>query len=112
MKEQAIKEIVNTFFREYTTQITLAETGKTPEQLEPKQLKQAMLDHYEEVAQHFHRHAFPRIAEVNGMPIEDIPNDITPDMMRTVCQTEPIFNAMVDAYRQNFLSLLQGYLYH
>ena len=107
-KEQYIRDIVNTFFRDYTKQVTLAETGKTPEQLEPRLLKQAMLEHYEEVATAFHRAVFPKIAEANGLSFNDVPDDITPEMMRTVCVTESLFNIMVETYRQNFFALLQG----
>ena len=115
-KEQYIKDIVNTFFRDYTKQVTLAETGMTPEQLEPRLLKQAMLEHYEEVAAAFHRAVFPKIAEANGLSFSAVPDDITsavpdditPEMMRTVCVTESLFNTMVETYRQNFFALLQG----
>lgn len=107
-KEQYIKDIVNTFFRDYTKQVTLAETGMTPEQLEPRLLKQAMLEHYEEVAAAFHRTVFPKIAEANGLSFSAVPDDITPEMMRTVCVTESLFNTMVETYRQNFFALLQG----
>ena len=107
-KEQYIKDIVNTFFRDYTKQVTLAETGMTPEQLEPRLLKQAMIEHYEEVAAAFHRAVFPKIAEANGLSFSAVPDDITPEMMRTVCVTDSLFNTMVETYRQNFFALLQG----
>ena len=108
IKEQEIIDIVDTFFREYTREITLAGTGKTPEQLQPKIIKQVMLEHYEEIAEAFHRAAYPKIAEINGLPHDIIPEEITPETMRTVCVTETLFNAMADAYRQNFIALLQG----
>lgn len=108
-KEEAIREAVNMFFREYTRRITLSETGKTPEQLEPKMLKQAMLEHYEEVATEFHLAVYPKIAEINGLS-QEIPNKITPDTMRDICVSEALFDVMADAYRQNFMSLLQGRL--
>ena len=108
-KEEAIREVVNLFFLEYTRNIALSETGKMPEQLEPKMLKQAMLEHYEEVANDFHRVVYPKIAEINGLS-QEIPNKITPDTMRDVCVSEALFDVMADAYRQNFISLLQGRL--
>jgi hypothetical protein len=107
-KEENIKDIVNTFFRDYTRQVTLSETGKTPEQLEPRMLKQAMLEHYEEVAAAFHSAVFQKIAAANGLSLSTVPDDITPEMMRTICVTESLFNTMVEAYRQNFFALLQG----
>ena len=70
--------------------------GMTPEQLEPRLLKQAMLEHYEEVAAAFHRAVFPKIAEANGLSFSAVPDDITPEMMRTVCVTESLFNTMVE----------------
>lgn len=108
-KEEAIRESVNMFFREYTRKIALSETGKMPEQLGPKVLKQAMLEHYEEVATEFHLAVYPKIAEINGLS-QEIPNEITPDTMRDICVSEALFDVMADAYRQNFMSLLQGKL--
>jgi len=71
-------------------------------------LKQAMLEHYEEVAAAFHSAVFPKIAAANGLSLNTVQDDITPEMMRTVCVTESLFNTMVETYRQNFFALLQG----
>ena len=45
-KEEAIKDLVNSFFIEFTKETIIKEVGKMPEQLEPKILKQIMFEHY------------------------------------------------------------------
>lgn len=107
-REEEITNVVNEFFHEFTWGITAKETGKTPEMIEPKMLKRVMLEHYEEIADAFHHAAYPRIAAINGIEVPGIPETITPDMMRSACASEELFNAMVEAYRRNFISLLKG----
>jgi len=107
-KEEAIKDLVNSFFIEFTKETIIKEVGKMPEQLEPKILKQIMLEHYEDIANAFHRSVYPQIAAINGIKTNDTTKEITPDMMKSVCMSESLFNTMVDTYRQNFIALLQG----
>ncbi|RUL58911.1 hypothetical protein [Prevotella koreensis] len=107
-KEEAIKDLVNSFFIEFTKETIIKEVGKMPEQLEPKILKQIMLEHYEDIANAFHQSVYPQIAAINGIKTNDTTKEITPDMMKSVCMSETLFNTMVDTYRKNFIALLQG----
>lgn len=107
-KEEEITNLVNGFFREFTRNITMKETGKTPDVIEPKMLKHVMLEHYEEIADAFHQSVYPKIATMNGLKTCDIPETVTPEMMRSACASEELFNTMAETYRRNFIALLQG----
>lgn len=88
-------------------------------ELTPKQVKQMMLEHYEEISRHFFDILFNPLAIIHYDTAEELIAIIqspevasalqTPaDLFRYVCRTDEAHEDMVTEYRRNFASLLSG----
>ena len=84
----------------------------------PQNIKQAMLEHYEEISAHFLDIMFPALARLNypdeKKMQEKLKKEFTDkqaDMaqyLRFACKTDKLYEAMVNEYKRNFNRLLQG----
>ena len=84
----------------------------------PQNIKQAMLEHYEEISAHFLDIMFPALARLNYSDEKKMQEklkkeftDKQADMaqyLRFACKTDKLYEAMVNEYKRNFNRLLQG----
>lgn len=90
-----------------------------PQTVEPRQMKQLLLEHYEEMAQFLYESIFDAIAIVNYPSHEQLeqrlreadPSTLNAmSLMQHVCRTDKLFNLMADEYRRNFYAVLQGHV--
>lgn len=113
--------IVRAFFTSFVEGIvegSLPESDR-PQQVEPRQMKQLLLEHYEEVAQFLYESIFDALAIVNyATPdlLEKRLREADPStldamtLMQHACRTEQLFQLMADEYRRNFYALLAGHV--
>ena len=90
-----------------------------PQEVEPRQMKQLLLEHYGEVAQYLYESVFDALAIVNySSPdlLEKRLREADPTsldamtMMKHACRTEQLFQLMADEYRRNFYAILAGHV--
>ena len=113
--------IIRAFFTSFVEGIvegSLPESDR-PQQVEPRQMKQLLLDHYEEVAQYLYESVFDSLAIVNYSSHEILEQRLreadpkTLDamtLMQHACRSEKLFQLMADEYRRNFYALLAGHV--
>lgn len=88
-------------------------------EMSPQQVKQIMLNHYEDISRHFFDILFNPIAIIHYDTAEELiailkspevaPHLKSPtDLFKYVCRTEEAHEDMVTEYRRNFASLLGG----
>ena len=85
----------------------------------PQNIKQVMLEHYEEISTYFLDIMFPALARLNypdeKKMQEKLQKEFTDkqaDMaqyLRFACKTDKLYEAMVNEYKRNFNRLLQGH---
>ena len=90
-----------------------------PQKVEPRQMKQLLLEHYEEVSKYLYTSAFDAIAIVCYDSHEEleqrlrsaVPKSLDAmTLMKHACRTEQDFMLMADEYRRNFYALLAGHV--
>lgn len=105
-------------FAEGVLSVTAEGSGKAVE-LTPKNVKQIMLEHYEEISKHYFDILFTPLATIHYDTSEELiailrSPEVAPtlkspmDLFRHVCRTEEAHEDMVTEYRRNFASLLSG----
>lgn len=105
-------------FAEGVLSVTAEGHGKAVE-LTPKNVKQIMLEHYEEISKHYFDILFTPLATIHYDTSEELiailrSPEVAPtlkspmDLFRHVCRTEEAHEDMVTEYRRNFASLLSG----
>lgn len=116
-----IPAIVRGFFTAYVEGIVEGSIPESngPQSVEPKKMKQMMLEHYESTAQHLYESIFDAIAIVcykDHTKLEERLRSADPNtlnamtLMQHACRTEPAFQLMADEYRRNFYAILSGHI--
>ena len=88
-------------------------------EMSPQQVKQTMLNHYEDISRHFFDILFNPLALIHYDTAEELiailkSPEVAPllkspaDLFKYVCRTEEAHEDMVTEYRRNFASLLGG----
>lgn len=120
-KDYVLAMLVRLFFKYYVTGI-VEKSAKAGMQdaLEPRNVKQLMLEHYEEIGKRYNEEVFYAIVRMNyeeatmEQEIRDfVSQQGTTDMMqlmRFACKTDSFYNTMVEEYKRNFFLLLEGRL--
>lgn len=104
--------LVRGFFLGFAEGI-ISNSNDDKETAKPQKMKQALLNHYGEIAVEFHRNMFIPIANINYSyeeimeKVKDNGNDFG-SLMRIACHTDSMHKAMIDNYKMNFLCLLEG----
>lgn len=116
-----IPALVRGFFTSFVEGIVEGSLPETngPQNVEPRQMKQLLLEHYEEMAQFLYESIFDAIAIVNYPShelLEQRLREADPStlnamsLMEHACRTDKLFNLMADEYRRNFYAVLQGHV--
>lgn len=116
-KDYAIAAIVRTFFKYFTLGVIESQPdGGSADSYEPRNVKRAMLNHYEKIAPAFNNEAFYAIFQMNYEEEEAetvLRGFVTSgtslmDLVRLACRSEELYSAMVSEYKHNFELLLCG----
>lgn len=116
-KCKTLAALVRSFFDAFSSGIIDGGTGEAAERRQPKNVKQAMLEHYEQIAPVFLDTIFFPLAAMN-FSYEDIERVVREaqrdggDMMalvKTACASDALYEAMAAEYRRNFSALLGGH---
>lgn len=119
-KDKVLAAVVRTFFKYFTLGVIEGKSGGATDMsvYEPKNVKQVMAEHIEDVSRVFNQEAFYAISRLNYVEEEleneltafvKAGNDTTPmGLMRFACRTAGFYDAMVSEYKRNFESLLCG----
>lgn len=119
-KDKVLAAMVRTFFKYFALGIIegKAATGGM-ELYEPRNVKQALLEHYADVSVVFNTEAFYAIMRMNYAEEEldsqlaafAAKGDTSPmSLVRFACRSEEFFSCMVSEYKRNFELLLRGQL--
>lgn len=110
-KDRVLGALVRTFFKYFLTGVM---EGRDIS--DAKAVKQALLDHYEQVSAVYNQEAFYAIArmnyeadEIEAVLRQNPVNDLM-QLVRIACRTEPFYLAMVEEYKRHFMFLLEGRL--
>lgn len=85
--------------------------------MEPKNVKQALLNYYGEVGKMFFDQMFYTIAQLTYDNVDEALERVkaecgegatVPDYMRVACREQAVYEAMVEEYKRNFSALLAG----
>uniref|UniRef100_A0AB33IUT4 RteC protein n=2 Tax=unclassified Prevotella TaxID=2638335 RepID=A0AB33IUT4_9BACT len=121
---QATAALTRAFFEAFTMGImdSLYPTEDTDKKYNLRNIKQAMLEHYEQIADAFFMIMFTVFIRLNYRDVEDAQQRLIkefankqptmPDYLRFACKTQKLYDAMVTEYKQNFDYLLRGKFYH
>ena len=120
-KDYVLAMLVRLFFKYYVTGI-VEKSAKAGMQdaFEPRNVKQLMLEHYEEIGKRYNEEVFYAIVRMNyeeatmEQEIRDfVSQQGTTEMMqlmRFACRTDSFYNTMLEEYKRNFFLLLEGRL--
>lgn len=116
-KDKVLASVVRTFFKYFVTGIIESRSGAgTIAGLEPKDIKEIMLQHYGDISKYFNKEVVFAILRMNYGQDEMEPclrgfmTEKTTDMelIRFACRTEEFYQMMVSEYKRNFELLLLG----
>ena len=119
-KDKVLAGVVRTFFKYFTLGAIEGNTADAPDAdaYEPKNVKQVMSAHIEDVSRVFNQEAFYALSRMNYAEEElekeliafaNAGNDTTPmGLMRFACRTTDCYDMMVSEYKRNFEALLCG----
>lgn len=113
--------IVRGFFTSFVEGIVEGNLPESngPQSVEPKQMKQMMLEHYEQTSQYLYDSIFDSVAIVCYKDFEKLAQRLREadpatlnamTLMQHACRTEPAFQLMADEYRRNFYAILSGHV--
>ena len=116
-----IPAVIRAFFTSFVDGIVEGSLPESngPQSVEPKQMKQLLLEHYEQVSQYLYESTFDAIAIVNYPSYELLekrlreaePSSLNAmTLMQHACRSEQLFQLMADEYRRNFYALLSGHV--
>jgi hypothetical protein len=116
---RAIAALIHGFFEAYTAGIIDSNSaGESFKQLNnPSNVKQLMLNHYEEIFKHFYQVMFYGISLITYSTAEEMQEKLEKsvtadtkdiDMLRFACRHDELYDEMVDEYKLNFSALLEG----
>lgn len=115
-KYKLLAALVRSFFDAFSSGIIDCSEADAKERRQPKNVKQAMLEHYGHIAPVFFDTIFFPLAAMN-FSYEDIERVVREaqkrgdDMMalvKTACASDALYDAMVAEYKRNFTALLGG----
>lgn len=118
-KDKVLAAIVRTFFKYFVTGIIETQcNADINERLNPKNIKETMLQHYENISKYFNKEVFFAIFRINygqeemERQLRSFMNDTTTDMdlVKFACRTEEFYQMMINEYKRNFEMLLLGHL--
>lgn len=116
-KYKLMATLVRGFFGGYASGIIDCHVTDPKEKFMPQTIKKVMLEHYETIADMFHNTLFFSIAVMN-FDYEDVHKIVVEasgkgttmiDLVKIVCATEGLHQAMVAEYKRNFELLLGGH---
>lgn len=113
--------IVRSFFTSFVEGIVEGSLPESngPQSVEPKQMKQLMLEHYEQTSQYLYDSIFDAVATVCYKDPDQLvsrlreadPSSLNAmTLMQHACRTEQAFQLMADEYRRNFYAILSGHV--
>lgn len=116
-----IPSIIRSFFTAFVEGIVEGNLPESdgPQSVEPRQMKQLLLEHYEQVSQYLYESTFDAIAIVNYPSFEVLEKRLRESdpstlnamsLMQHACRDEQLFQLMADEYRRNFYALLSGHV--
>lgn len=116
---QAMATYVRAFFEAYLTGVLDATCAnvEAKERLKPKNVKQAMLEHYGHVGEAFFSQMFYIMAQLAYDDVDKAVERVRqecgadadiPQYMRAACADDNLYEAMIMEYRRNFEALLAG----
>lgn len=116
-KYKLMATLVRGFFGGYSSGIIDCHVTDPKEKFRPQTIKKVMLEHYGTIADMFHHTVFYPIAvmnfnyeDVRAIVIEAKKNETDMmDLVKTVCATEELHQAMIAEYKRNFELLLGGH---
>ena len=121
-KDYVLAMLVRTFFKFFTTAVAerAAQDGLA-DPLSARNIKQMMLNHYEQISKVYNQEAFYCLSRMNyeAETVEQhlrnftLRNGSKPtdmDLIRFACRTEEFFQTMVESYKRHFMLLLEGRL--
>ena len=115
-KNKLLAALVRSFFDAFSSGIIDTSDVPVTERRQPKNVKQAMLEHYGHIAPAFLDTIFFPLAAMN-FSYEDIARlareaqnrgDDMMALVKTACASDSFYGAMADEYRRNFSALLGG----
>lgn len=115
-KHKLLAALVRSFFDAFSSGVIDCVQGSAEERRQPKHVKRAMLDHYEQIAPAFFDTLFFPLATIH-FSYEEMERVVREakqqgeDMMslvRRACASEAFYEAMVAEYKRNFAALLEG----
>lgn len=115
-KCKTLAALVRSFFDAFSSGIIDSGDGEAAERRQPKNVKQAMLEHYEQIAPVFLDTIFFPLAAMNFSydDIERVVREAQRDggdmmaLVRTACASDTLYEAMAAEYCRNFSALLGG----
>lgn len=116
-KDHVLAAVVRTFFKYFTIGVLESRHGSpSTDHYEPKNVKQAMLNHYGQIGAVFNNEAFYSFFRMNydASEAEPVMRDAATtctskqELVRLACRTEEFYDAMVSEYKRNFELLLCG----
>lgn len=119
-KDKVLAAVVRAFFKYFTIGVLEASTDSPSDMsvYEPKNVKQTMVAHIEDVSRVFNQEVFYAISRINYAE-DELERELQAfvsagnaadalGLMRFACRTQPFYDAMVAEYKRNFESLLCG----
>lgn len=115
-KGKTLAALVRSFFDAFSSGIIDSGDSEVAERRQPKNVKQAMLEHYEQIAPVFLDTIFFPLAAMNFSydDIERVVREAQRDggdmmaLVKTACASDVLYEAMAAEYRRNFSALLGG----
>lgn len=115
-KSKTLAALVRSFFDAFSSGIIDCGAGEASERRQPKNVKQALLEHYEQIAPVFLDTIFFPLAAMNFSydDIERVVREAQRDggdmmaLVKTACASDALYEAMAAEYRRNFSALLGG----
>ncbi len=116
-KYKLMATLVRGFFGGYASGVIDCHVSDSHEKFRPQTVKKVMLEHYGKIADIFHDTVFYPIAVMNFSyeDVEKIIRQADPKqtdmmaLMKTVCATDELHEAMIAEYKRNFSLLLGGH---
>lgn len=118
-KDRVLAAMVKAFFQYFVTGIIESQSKcDIQERFEPRNVKQVMLNNYEQVSRYYNKEAFYLIFRMNyevenmEQVLRDFVTSSTTemDLVRLACRTNQFYATMVNEYKRNFELLLCGRL--
>lgn len=116
-KDLVLAAVVRTFFKYFTAGVLESQTtDHSTDRYEPRNVKQAMLNHYGQIGQAFNDEAFYSFFLMNYEESEAEPvlrkaasgGTSQMELVRIACRSAEFYEAMVSEYKRNFELLLCG----